>query len=252
MKNETIKHAAEKMKEIAGKAAGKYKKVFKKTQLLKEEQDKMKHAVAKAALKYVEDDMILGVGTGSTVAYFIEELKSVKGRIEGVVASSDDTAQKIKALGIPLIDLNSVHHLPLYIDGADEVGPYKSLIKGGGGALTREKIIASAAEKFICIIDESKRVDLLGTFPVPIEVIPMSRSYVARHLVALGGEPVYREGFVTDNGNVILDVYNLKILDPIEVEKKINHITGVVDNGIFALRTPDLVLVGTASGIEEA
>lgn len=250
MKNETMKHAADKMKEIAEKAAGKYKKVFKKKEILKEEQDKMKHAVARAALDYIEDDMILGVGTGSTVNYFIEELRAVKGRIEGVVASSDETAQRIKALGIPLIDLNSVHHLPLYVDGADEVGPYKRLIKGGGGALTREKIIATAAEKFICIIDQSKRVDLLGEFPVPVEVIPMSRSYVARHLVALGGEPVYREGYLTDNGNVILDVYNLKILDPVELEKKINHITGVVDNGIFAQRNADLILVGTATGIE--
>lgn len=251
MKNDTLKHARDKMKEMAEKAAEKYKKVFKKNEIEKEAQDRMKHAVARAALAYIEDDMILGVGTGSTVAYFIEELQAVKGRIDGIVASSEDTARKVKALGIPLMDLNSVSHLPLYVDGADEVGPYKRLIKGGGGALTREKIIASAAEKFICIIDQSKKVDLLGTFPVPVEVIPMSRSYVARELVKLGGEPVYREGFLTDNGNVILDVYNFHILDPIELEKTINHITGVVDNGIFAKRTADLVLVGTANGVEK-
>ncbi len=244
MKNETIKHAAEKMKEIA-------EKVFNKQAWVKETQDKMKQAAAKAALAYIEEDMILGVGTGSTVEFFIQELKTVKGKIEAVVASSEDTAKKIKALGLPLMDLNSVPHLPLYVDGADEVGPYKRLIKGGGGALTREKIIASAAEKFVCIVDQSKRVDLLGTFPVPVEVIPMSRSYVARELVKIGGEPVYREGFVTDNGNVILDVYNLKILDPVELEKKINQMTGVVDNGIFAQRTADVVLVGTERGIEK-
>ncbi len=244
MTNETIKHAAEKMKEMVGK-------VFKKEGLLKEAQDKMKQAAALAALPYLEDDMILGVGTGSTIDFFIEALQTVKGKIEGVVASSEATARKIQALGIPLLDLNAAAHLPLYVDGADEVGPFKRLIKGGGGALTREKIIASAAEKFICIIDQSKQVDLLGTFPVPVEVIPMSRSYVARQLVKLGGEPVYREGFITDNGHVILDVYNLKILDPVELEKKINHITGVVENGIFAQRTADLVLMGTVEGVEK-
>ncbi|HSW71267.1 MAG TPA: ribose-5-phosphate isomerase RpiA [Gammaproteobacteria bacterium] len=226
-------------------------KVFKKEGLLKEAQDKMKQAAALAALPYLEDDMILGVGTGSTIDFFIEALQTVKGKIEGVVASSEATARKIQALGIPLLDLNAAAHLPLYVDGADEVGPFKRLIKGGGGALTREKIIASAAEKFICIIDQSKQVDLLGTFPVPVEVIPMSRSYVARQLVKLGGEPVYREGFITDNGHVILDVYNLKILDPVELEKKINHITGVVENGIFAQRTADLVLMGTVEGVEK-
>ncbi len=251
MTNDTIKHATDKMKEIAEMAVDKYKQVFKKKEILKEEQDKLKQAAAKAALAYIEDDMILGVGTGSTVQYFIEGLQAVKGRLEGVVASSEDTAKKVKALGIPLLDLNSVSQLPLYVDGADEVGPFKRLIKGGGGALTREKIIAAAAEKFICIIDQSKKVDLLGTYPVPVEVIPMSRSYVARQLVKLGGEPVYREGFLTDNGNVILDVYNFHILDPVELEKMINHITGVVENGIFAQRTADLVLVGTPQGVEK-
>ena len=244
MKNEIIKQAAEKVKQMAGN-------IFRKKEILKEAQDKMKQAAAQAAITYLVDDMILGVGTGSTVDFFIEALKTVKGKIEAVVASSEDTAKKIKVLGLPLIDLNAVHHLPLYVDGADEVGPFKRLIKGGGGALTREKIIASAAEKFICIIDQSKQVDLLGTFPVPVEVIPMSRSYVARELVKLGGEPVYREGFVTDNGNVILDVYNLKILDPVDLEKKINHITGVVENGIFAHRAADWVLMGTAEGLKK-
>lgn len=250
MKNDTVKHAAEKVKAVAEKAIHKYKEILHRRQTQKVEIEKMKQAAAKAALAFIEDDMIIGVGTGSTVDYFINELKAVKGKIEGVVASSEDTAQKIKALSIPLIDLNSVHHLPLYVDGADEVGPYKRLIKGGGGALTREKIIASAAEKFVCIIDETKKVDLLGIFPVPVEVIPMSRSYVARRLVGLGGEPVYREGFVTDNGHVILDVFNLKILDPVELEQTINHITGVVENGIFAQRPADIVLVGTLTGIE--
>lgn len=248
MTNETLKHAKEKMKHMVEQAARKYKRVFKKGEIQKEEQDKMKRLAAKAALTFIEDDMILGVGTGSTVDFFIEELKSVKQKIEGVVASSEATAMKIKALGIPLLDLNAVSELPLYVDSADEVGPFKRLIKGGGGALTREKIIAAASEKFLCIIDQTKQVDLLGTFPVPVEVIPLSRSYVARELVKLSGEPVYREGFITDNGNVILDVYNFNILDPVDLEKKINHITGVVDNGIFAGRSADIVIVGLPEG----
>ncbi len=251
MTNDTIKHAKDKMKKMAGHAADKYKQVFHKKEIQKEEQDKMKRAAAKAALAFITDDMILGVGTGSTVKFFIEELKAVKNKIEGVVASSDDTARQIKALGIPLVDLNSVSELHLYVDGADEVGPFKRLIKGGGGALTREKIIATAAQKFVCIIDQSKKVDLLGTFPVPVEVIPMSRSYVARELVRIHGDPVYREGFVTDNGNVILDVFNFHILDPVELEKTINRITGVVDNGLFAQRTADVVLVGMPDGSVE-
>lgn len=246
-----VKQVTEKMKSIAEKATHKYKEMLHKKQEKKEQIEKMKQAAAKAALAFIEDDMVLGVGTGSTVDCFIKELSTVKSKIEGVVASSEDTARKIKALSIPLIDLNSIHHLPLYIDGADEVGPYKRLIKGGGGALTREKIIASAAKKFICIVDQTKMVDLLGTFPVPVEVIPMSRSYVARELVKLGGEPVYREGFMTDNGHVILDVFNLKILDPVELEQAINHITGVVENGIFARRTADIILVGTPTGVEQ-
>lgn len=219
-------------------------------EIKRQEIDKMKHIAAKAALDYLEEEMILGVGTGSTVNYFIEELGAFKNKIEGVVASSQATADKVKALGIPLIDLNSVHHLPFYIDSADEVGPYKRMIKGGGGAMTREKIIASMAEKFICIIDKTKRVDLLGQFPIAVEVIPLSRSYVARQLVRLGGDPVYREGYTTDNGNVILDVFNLKILDPVAQEKTINNITGVVENGLFAQRTADIVLVGTLDGVK--
>ncbi len=251
MKNETFKLATEKMKEMAEKAIKKYKDLIGRKQYMEKELVAMKQAAARAALEYVKDDMIIGVGTGSTVDYFIEGLSAFKGRIEGVVASSESTAQKIKALSIPLIDLNSVHHLPLYVDGADEVDPYKRMIKGGGGALTREKIIASASEKFICIVDQTKRVDLLGTFPVPVEVIPMSRSYAARQLVKLGGDPVYREGFMTDNGHMILDVFNLSIMDPVELEQKINLIPGVVENGIFAHRTADIVLVGTAAGVEK-
>lgn len=212
--------------------------------------DAGKIAAAKAALDYIQDDMIIGVGTGSTVDHFIQALSSVKGKIEGCVASSIATAEKLKALHIPVMDLNSVRELPIYIDGADEVTPLKQMIKGGGGALTREKIIATVAKKFICIADESKAVDLLGEFPVAIEVIPMARSYVARQLVALGGDPVYREGFVTDNGNVILDVFNLKLLNPREWEDKLKAIVGVVESGIFAKRTADVVLFGTTSTVQ--
>jgi ribose 5-phosphate isomerase A len=201
-----------------------------------------KKQAAEAALEYIELGMVLGVGSGSTVNYFIEALKHVKGKIEAAVPSSNETAARLKALSIPLVDLNSVGELPLYVDGADEVNTAKQLIKGGGGALTREKIIAACAKKFVCIADSSKKVDLLGAFPVAIEVIPMARSYVARKIVALGGDPVYRQGFVTDNGNVIIDVHNLKILNPIELEQKLNNITGVVTNGIFAMRPADVVL----------
>lgn len=252
MRNETLKHAAEKMKTIAEKAIHKYRALICKKEHMLQELIAMKQSVAKAALNnIIEDDMIIGVGTGSTVDFFIEELKNFKSKIEGVVASSETTAQKIKALAIPLVDLNSVHHLPLYIDGADEVDLFKRMIKGGGGALTREKIIATMAEKFICIVDQSKKVDILGTFPVPVEVIPMSRSFVARQLIKLGGDPVYREGVVTDNGHVILDVFNLNLTNPIELERRINQIPGVVENGIFAHRTADLVLVGTMEGVEK-
>jgi ribose 5-phosphate isomerase A len=251
MKNDSIKQAAEKMKEMAGKAIHKYRDLIHKKEHMQQELIAMKQSAAKAVVNYIEDDMIIGVGTGSTVDYFIEELKSLRGKIEGVVASSEATAQKVKALAIPLIDLNSVHHLPLYIDSADEVDPFKRMVKGGGGALTREKIIASVAEKFICIVDQTKKVDILGTFPVPVEVIPMSRSFAARQLVKLGGDPVYREGFVTDNGHVILDVFNLDITNPVELEQKLNQIPGVVENGIFAHRTADVVIVGTMGGVEK-
>lgn len=248
MTHETIKHAKEKVKKMAEQAAAKYRRFFKKSEVRKEEQDKMKRSAARAALDFIQDDMIIGVGTGSTVEFFIEALQTVKHKIEAVVASSETTANKIKTLGIPLVDLNAVSQLALYVDSADEVGPFKRLIKGGGGALTREKIIAAAAEKFVCIVDQTKQVDLLGTFPVPVEVIPLSRSFVGRELVKLQGEPVYREGFLTDNGNVILDVYNFHIVDPVSLEKQINHITGVVENGIFAQRTADIVIVGLPDG----
>lgn len=212
--------------------------------------DAGKKAAAEAALSYIKDDMIIGVGTGSTVDYFISALSKVKNKIEGAVASSVETANKLKAQSIPVIDLNSVSDVPLYVDGADEVNAARQLIKGGGGALTREKIIATVAKKFICIIDASKRVDMLGGFPVAIEVIPMARSYVARQLVQLGGDPVYREGFTTDNGNVILDVFNLKMLDPVHLEAQLKNLEGVVDNGIFAKRRADVVLVGNENSVE--
>jgi ribose 5-phosphate isomerase A len=208
------------------------------------DQEAEKKAAAQSALSYVEDDMVVGVGSGSTVAYFIEALQSVKHKIEGAIASSAATALQLKALSIPLLDLNSVKELSLYVDGADEINTAKQMIKGGGGALTREKIIATVAKKFICIIDPSKQVDLLGAFPVAVEVIPMARSYVARQIVQMGADPVYREGFVSDNGNVILDVYNLKLLDPNAMEIKLKNIVGVVESGIFAKRTADVVLTG--------
>jgi len=214
------------------------------------DQEALKKAAAKAAIDYIEHGIVLGVGSGSTVNCFIEELKTVKGKIEAVVASSAETEKKLKALSIPVWDLNSVDELSLYVDSADEINEAKQMIKGGGGALTREKIVAAVAQKFICIADQSKKVDLLGTFPVAIEVIPMARSYVARQIVKLGGDPVYRQGFVTDNGNIILDVYHLKILDPRALEEKINNIAGVVANGIFAKRPADILLLATDSGVK--
>lgn len=213
--------------------------------------DAGKIAAAKAALEYIENDIVIGVGTGSTVDHFIAALKSVKSKIEGAVASSVATANQLKALSIPLVDLNSVGQLSLYVDGADEVNSAKQMIKGGGGALTREKIVATVAKKFVCIADDSKLVDLLGQFPIAVEVIPMARSYVARQIVQLGGDPVYREGFVTDNGNVILDVFNMKLLEPNSIEEKLNSIVGVVENGIFAKRTADIVLIGSEKGIKK-
>lgn len=212
-------------------------------------QEALKKAVAEAALDYIETDMLIGVGSGSTVNHFIEALKSVKGKIEGAVASSNATAERLKALSIPVYDLNSVTEIPLYVDGADEINAAKQMIKGGGGALTREKIVAAVSKKFVCIADQSKKVDLLGAFPLAIEVIPMARSYVAREIVRMGGDPVYRQGFVTDNGNVILDVHNLKILEPISIEQKLNNIVGIVTNGIFAMRPADVLLLATENGV---
>jgi ribose 5-phosphate isomerase A len=205
--------------------------------------------VAQAALHYIKDVSIVGVGTGSTVRHFIDYLAEFKSDIEGAVSSSEMTTAHLKKVGIPVLDLNTVGTLDVYIDGADEVTPHKHMIKGGGGALTREKIIGAASKKFICIVDETKCVDVLGAFPLPIEVIPMARSYVAREMVKLGGQPVWRENFITDNHNEIIDVHNLNILDPIELEKIINNITGVVTNGLFAMRAADVVLVGKGTEV---
>ena len=209
----------------------------------------LKIKAAIAALAYIEDDMIIGVGTGSTVNCFIDELAKIKHRIDACVASSNATEKKLKDLGIPVISLTAASSLPIYIDGADEVNARRELIKGGGGALTREKILACATTRFICIVDESKLVSRLGKFPLPIEVIPMARSYVAREIVKLGGSPEYREGFLTDNGNIILDVYDLDIQVPIELEDAINRITGVVENGLFARRSADIVIVAGQDGV---
>jgi ribose 5-phosphate isomerase A len=210
-------------------------------------QDDMKKLAAEAALDYVEGG-IVGVGTGSTVNHFIDFLARVKGKIDGAVSSSEASTERMKAHGIAVYDLNDVGGLSLYVDGADESNRQLQLIKGGGGALTREKIVAAASEKFVCIADESKLVDILGRFPLPVEVIPMARSYVARELVKLGGTPVWREGFVTDNGNLILDVQDLEIMQPAELEQDINNIAGVVTVGIFALRPADVLILGTPDG----
>ncbi|MEQ3639486.1 MAG: ribose-5-phosphate isomerase RpiA [Alteromonas sp.] len=214
------------------------------------DQNAKKQAVAKAAIDYVEQDSIVGVGTGSTVNFFIEELGKIKDKIEGAVSSSEASTAKLKALGIEVFELNDVSNLSVYIDGADEVTEHKHMIKGGGAALTREKIVAGVAKTFVCIVDDSKRVPVLGGFPLPVEVIPMARSFVARELVKLGGDPEYRMGVVTDNGNVILDVHNLEILNPRELEQAINNIPGVVTNGIFALRGADIVLSATDDGVK--
>jgi len=211
--------------------------------------DELKKAAAKAAIQYVVEESIIGVGTGSTVNYFIDELAQVKHKIEGAIASSKITEERLKSHNIPIYDLNSTNHLSVYIDGADEFNTDRYLIKGGGGALTREKIIAAHAENFICIADESKKVDVLGKFPLPIEVISIARSYVAREMTKLGGNPVYREGFITDNNHVIIDIHNLSILDPIKIEEFINHITGVVSNGLFAKRPADKILMATPKGM---
>ena len=205
--------------------------------------DKEKKNAAEAALEYAKQHEIIGVGTGSTVNYFIEYLATIKHQIEATVASSKATEKLLKKHNIPVRDLNAVNNIPLYVDGADEYNEHRYLIKGGGGALTREKIIAAASDKFVCITDSSKKVDVLGRkFPLPIEVIPMARGYVAREIVKLGGSPEYREGFITDNGNIILDIYNFELINPIEMETKLNNITGTVTNGIFAIRPADIIL----------
>ena len=212
-------------------------------------QDELKQAVADAALPYVEEGTVIGVGSGSTANLFIDALARVKGRIRGAVASSEQTAERLRRHGIPLVDLNEVAELPVCIDGADEVTEELAMIKGGGGALTREKIVAAVSRRFVCIADESKLVAVLGRFPLPVEVIPMARSYVARELVALGGRPRRREGYVTDNGNVILDVADLTILEPVALEEAIDRIAGVVTNGLFARRGADVLLLGTQRGV---
>ncbi len=213
------------------------------------DQDEMKREVAKAALKYVEIDTIIGVGTGSTANFFIDELATMKNKIEGAVASSEATADRLRGHGIEVFDLNMVDQMSVYIDGADETNKHMHLIKGGGGALTREKIVAAVAKKFVCIIDESKEVGVLGKFPLPVEVIPMARSYVAREIVKLGGEPVLRDGFTTDNGNLIIDIHSMDIMEPVKFENQLNSIVGVVTNGLFAARPADVLLVGTPNGV---
>jgi len=208
-------------------------------------QDNQKQAAAIAALDYIPGECIVGVGTGSTVNFFIDALAGMRGQIEGAVASSLATETRLRRHNIPVLDLNSVDEIPVYVDGADEVTRHKHMIKGGGGALTREKIVAAASRTFVCIVDEAKLVDRLGTFPLPVEVIPMARGHVARELVRLGGQPQLREGFTTDNGNIILDVHHLEITDPCALESEINQITGVVTNGLFAIRSADIVILGS-------
>lgn len=213
------------------------------------DQNALKAAVGRAAIPYVPEGAIVGVGTGSTANHFIDALGAMRGRIRGAVASSEATAARLAAHGIPVLDLNDVSDLPVYVDGADEVTPGLAMIKGGGGALTREKIVGAVARQFVCIADGSKLVDTLGHFPLPVEVIPMARAHVARQLAALGGTPVLREGFVTDNGNLILDVRGLTITDPAGTESRINQIPGVVTVGLFALRPADVLLLGTPDGV---
>ncbi|MCW8195430.1 ribose-5-phosphate isomerase RpiA [Proteobacteria bacterium 005FR1] len=218
-------------------------------------QDQLKQAVARAALEYIrprlESDVIVGIGTGSTANYFIDELAQVKQFFDGAVASSEASADRLKSHGIPVYDLNSIDRLSVYVDGADESNGRLQLIKGGGAALTREKIVAAVAEEFVCIADESKWVDVLGAFALPVEVIPMARSHVGRALVALGADPIYRQGVTTDNGNIIIDCHGLHIHDPEKLESDINQIVGVVTNGLFARRPADVLLLGTTSGVEE-
>lgn len=213
-------------------------------------QDEKKQAVAAAALEYVEPGTIVGVGTGSTANYFIDALATIKHKLDGSVASSEESARRLKRHGIPVLDLNGVSDLSVYVDGADESTRNLHLIKGGGGALTREKIVAAVAERFVCVVDDSKLVDRLGAFPLPVEVIPMARSYVARRIVRMGGHPELREGFTTDNGNVILDIHNMDIMEPTKIESDLNQIAGVVCNGLFARRPADILLVGGDAGVD--
>lgn len=213
-------------------------------------QDEQKKAAAIAAIEYVPVGRVIGVGTGSTANYFIDELAKIKHKIDGAVASSDATAKRLKSHGIDIIDLNEVDDLSVYIDGADEITRHLHMTKGGGGALTREKIVAAVAKQFVCITDQSKLVNVLGNFPLPIEVIPMARSFVAREIAALGGQPALRQGFITDNGNIILDVHGLRISNPVELETTLNQITGIVTNGLFARRAADILLLGTDTGVE--
>ena len=213
------------------------------------DQNAMKQAVARAAIAFVPQG-IIGVGTGSTANFFIDELAKIKGKIDGAVASSEASAQRLRGHGIPVLDLNAVGEMDVYVDGADEITRHLHMIKGGGGALTREKIVAASSRQFICLADETKLVDVLGQFPLPVEVIPMARGYVARQLVKLGGQPVLREGFLTDNGNVILDVSGLSILNPPELETMLNQIVGVVTNGLFAHRPADILILGRQTGVE--
>ena len=213
-------------------------------------QDEMKKSAAIKALEFIENDTIVGVGTGSTVNYFIDALATIKNNIKGAVSSSEESSKRLKAHGIEVFDLNNVDVLDVYVDGADEITKHMSMIKGGGAALTREKIVAAVSNQFICIADDSKQVEVLGSFPLPVEVIPMARSYVARELVKLGGDPEYRQGVVTDNGNVILDVYNLSIVNPKKLEADINAIVGVVANGLFANRGADLLVLASKNGVD--
>ena len=216
-----------------------------------DQQQIQKQQVAEAALRFVRSDSVLGVGTGSTVNCFIEALAASGKRIEAAVSSSEASTKLLESHGIEVRDLNLAGTLDLYIDGADEFDAFRRLIKGGGGALTREKVVTAASRKFVCIVDESKKVGVLGKFPLPVEVIPMARSFVARQLVAMGGQPELRQNFLTDNGNVILDVHNLDLVDPVAVEKKLNNLPGVVTNGLWALRPADVVLMATSTGVEE-
>jgi ribose 5-phosphate isomerase A len=213
-------------------------------------QDDLKRAVAQAAIDYVPNDCIVGVGTGSTANFFIDELAKIKHKIRGAVASSEASTKRLQGHGIEVLSLNDAGDLPVYVDGADEITRHMHMVKGGGGALTREKIVAAASKKFICVCDQSKLVDVLGKFPLPIEVIPMARSYIARELVKLGGQPKLREGFITDNGNLILDVHNLQIMNPVELETTLNQLAGVVTNGLFARRAADVLLLGTPDGVQ--